>query len=113
MSETRHFLCRREDIRNGQARGFEVGDGAARREVIIVCHASNFHAYMNSCPHQAMPLEILPDKFLNEDGSLLVCSTHGARFRVEDGYCVSGPCQGKSLVPIAVEIDDASVFAVG
>jgi nitrite reductase/ring-hydroxylating ferredoxin subunit len=26
-------------------------------------------------------------------------------FRVEDGYCIDGPCTGDSLTPLALEID--------
>ncbi len=90
-------LCRVDEIADGEARGFLVGEGIARCDVVLVRRDGALRAYVNSCPHQGTPLETFPDKFLNEDGSLLVCSTHGARFRVEDGACVSGPCAGKSL----------------
>jgi hypothetical protein len=50
------------------------------------------------------PLETFPDRFLNEDGTLLVCSTHGARFRVEDGLCVTGPCAGKALKRVPAHV---------
>lgn len=102
-------LCRTDELGEGQARGFVVGDGARRRDLIVVRRGGVVRAYVNSCPHQGTPLETFPDKFLNEDGSLLVCSTHGARFRVEDGYCVSGPCQGKRLAPIALDIVDGLI----
>lgn len=102
-------LCRADEIAEGQARGFLVGDGIARRDVILVRRDDVLRAYVNSCPHQGTPLETFPDKFLNEDGSLLVCSTHGARFRVEDGLCVSGPCAGKSLRAIACALEDGVV----
>lgn len=96
-------LCRSDEIGEGQARGFVVGEGAARRDVILVRRGGVLRAYVNSCPHQGTPLETFPDKFLNEDGSLFVCSTHGARFRVDDGHCVSGPCEGKALTPVMCE----------
>jgi nitrite reductase/ring-hydroxylating ferredoxin subunit len=90
-------LCRFDEIGEGDARGFLIGEGAARRDVVVVRRSGVLYAYVNSCPHQGTPLETFADKFLNEDGTLFVCSTHGARFRVEDGVCVSGPCLGKSL----------------
>jgi nitrite reductase/ring-hydroxylating ferredoxin subunit len=102
-------LCKCEDIAEGAARGFVIGAGMDRRDIVLVRTRGILLAYLNSCPHQSTPLETFPDKFLNEDGTLFVCSTHGARFRVEDGYCVSGPCQGKSLQPIATEIEDESI----
>ncbi len=106
---TVHVLCRSEELAEGAACGFVIGDGSYRQEYILVRKAGQLHAYVNSCPHQMTPLETFPGKFLNEDGTLLVCSTHGARFRVEDGFCVSGPCQGKSLTSIEFEISGGSI----
>lgn len=105
-------LCRADEIGERQARGFVVGDGAVRRDVVLVRRDGVLRAYVNSCPHQGTPLETFPDKFLNEDGSLFVCSTHGARFRVEDGACVSGPCVGKALAQFASEVRDGLVVLI-
>jgi nitrite reductase/ring-hydroxylating ferredoxin subunit len=82
------------DVPEGEARGVTLSDGV---EAVAVRRHGALHAYVNRCPHQGTPLETFPDKFLNSDGSLLICSTHGARFRVEDGLCVSGPCKGERL----------------
>ena len=101
-------LCRVDEIGEGQARGFVTGEGAQRRDVILV-RRGVLRAYLNSCPHQGTPLETFPDRFLNEDGSLLVCSTHGARFRVEDGHCVSGPCEGRALRVVQVHVAGGDV----
>lgn len=102
MSE-RIVLCRDEEAPEGAARSFVIGEGVNRLDIVVVRRAGELRAYVNSCPHQGTPLETFPDKFLSEDGSLLVCSTHGARFRVDDGYCVSGPCEGKRLLAIPIE----------
>lgn len=109
MSEV---LCHAEDIVEGTARSFVMGEGANRRDIVVVRKHGRFFAYVNSCPHQGTPLETFPDKFLNEDGTLLVCSTHGARFRIEDGFCISGPCEGKSLAPISINAGDAEIAVV-
>lgn len=101
-------LCRADDVAEGQARGFLIGEGVARRDVILVRRDGVLQAYVNACPHQGTPLETFPDRFMDQDG-LLVCSTHGARFRVEDGFCVSGPCEGKSLRATACAIENGVV----
>jgi nitrite reductase/ring-hydroxylating ferredoxin subunit len=85
------------------------GEGAQRRDIVLLRRAGVLRAYLNACPHQGTPLETFPDRFMNEDASLLVCSTHGARFRVEDGFCVSGPCTGKSLQSLKVTVEDGNV----
>ncbi|MEQ1868164.1 MAG: Rieske 2Fe-2S domain-containing protein, partial [Micropepsaceae bacterium] len=84
-------LCREDEIGEGEARGFLIGAGAVRRDVILVRRGGVLRAYINACPHQGTPLETFADKFLNSDGSLLICSTHGARVRGETGRCGSGP----------------------
>lgn len=38
------------------------------------------------------------------DGFHLLCGTHGALFRPQDGYCVSGPCVGDSLEPVPISL---------
>lgn len=101
------FLCRLDEIGPGTARGFVLGDG---RDVILVrSKAGVLMAYANSCPHQFVPLETFPDRFLNADATQLICTAHGARFRVDDGLCVSGPCEGKSLTPVAIDVSDGAI----
>jgi nitrite reductase/ring-hydroxylating ferredoxin subunit len=88
------------EVPEGHARGVSIGAGPGAREVVYVRRHGVLYAYENRCPHQGTPLETFPDKFLNSDGSMLICSTHGARFRVEDGLCVSGPCKGERLLRV-------------
>ena len=110
MSGIKRFLCKRSDVADGAARGIEIVHGAHRRDTVLVSRDGQLHAYVNSCPHQNTPLETFPDKFLNADGSLLICSMHGARFRVEDGFCISGPCEGRSLKAADVVIENGDVY---
>ena len=105
----RILLCASDEVKEGQARGVLVSDGGKRHDVILLRREDALFAYENSCPHQGTPLETFPDKFLNEDGTLLVCSTHGARFRVEDGTCVSGPCEGKRLSRVVFVVEDGYI----
>lgn len=97
-------VCQADEIAEGQARGFVIGEGTARCDIVLVRRNGVLRAYVNSCPHQGTPLETFPDQFLSRDGSLLICSTHGARFRVDDGYCISGPCEGKKLSTIEAHV---------
>ena len=102
-------LCRVDEIAEGAARGFVVGEGVSRLDVVVVRRDGVLRAYVNACPHQGTPLETFPDRFLSADGSMLICSTHGARFRVEDGYCVSGPCEGRLLRALAHRVEDGVI----
>jgi nitrite reductase/ring-hydroxylating ferredoxin subunit len=66
--------------------------------------------YVNRCPHAGNPLNLLPHRFLTADGTLILCSSHGALFEKSSGYCVAGPCAGRSLTPVALEIRSGLVL---
>lgn len=110
MSAAGGALCRLDDIEDGEGKGFVLGEGTARREIFVVREAEAVYGYENVCPHAGTPLDWEPDRFMNADGSYLMCHTHGALFRIEDGYCVAGPCAGTSLTPVAVRLaEDGAV----
>lgn len=102
-----------DSIPDGAARGVTVERGGARHELILVRRGARVLAYVNACPHLGTPLETFPDKFLDHTGTRLMCSTHGASFRIEDGYCLRGPCLGRSLVAAPVAVVDGIVTLTG
>jgi nitrite reductase/ring-hydroxylating ferredoxin subunit len=67
--------------------------------------------YIDRCPHAGLPLAGLEGQFLTREGGLILCSHHAALFRIEDGYCIAGPCAGRSLWPWAVTVADGEVRA--
>jgi nitrite reductase/ring-hydroxylating ferredoxin subunit len=103
MGAERHALCALGDIADGGARGFTIGEGPARREILICRRGAAVFAYVNSCPHTGSPLDWQPDQFLSLDRRHLQCATHGALFRFEDGLCLAGPCLGRHLTPVPIE----------
>lgn len=68
--------------------------------------------YVNACPHIGVPLEIVPHRFLDGPGRAIVCAVHGARFRIEDGFCLSGPCAGDTLEAVECRVDAAGMIWV-
>jgi nitrite reductase/ring-hydroxylating ferredoxin subunit len=102
-------LCRLDALAETDSRGFSFGSGAERCEVFLVRKAGRLHAYVNQCPHVGTPLDWREDHFLNLERTLILCATHGALFRIEDGYCVAGPCLGKRLRPVALEIEQGEI----
>ena len=102
-------LCRLADLPEGTTRGFDLErDGAATR-IFLVNWDGVVHGYVNSCPHVGTPLDWLPDRFLSPDDAWVMCATHGALFRPEDGYCVFGPCAGLSLARVPLAIVDGEI----
>ena len=102
-------LCPTGDIPDGTARGFEFDHGGTRRDVLVYRAGTCLRAFVNACPHSHTPLETFPDRFMSRDGRHLLCSTHGARFRTDDGLCVAGPCKGKYLTALDTRDDGGHV----
>jgi nitrite reductase/ring-hydroxylating ferredoxin subunit len=107
-----HVLCRLADIEDGQAKGFTLGSGRDARELFVVREDGQVFGYVNSCPHLGTPLNWQDDRFISDDSGLILCATHGALFEIEDGACVSGPCEGQALkaVPVALDAEDRVVL---
>ncbi len=103
-------LCRAEEVPEGGGRDFTLGEGALRRAVLLVRRHGALIAYDNACPHMGTPLNFLPNRFFDASGRHLLCTTHGALFRIEDGFCLRGPCAGKSLGKLALRVVDGEVF---
>ncbi len=101
----REPLYRVDVITEGTARGFVFGTGSRRRTIFVLRHGGIVRAYHNACPHQGTPLELVLDAFFDEQHRFLVCRTHGARFRPADGFCVDGPCAGRSLTSVPVHVE--------
>lgn len=81
-------------------------------EGFVVATAEDCFAYRNSCPHTGAPLNWQPDQFLNYENDMIECALHGARFRIEDGYCLHGPCLGQSLQPLPLRREGALLVIV-
>jgi nitrite reductase/ring-hydroxylating ferredoxin subunit len=102
-------LGRRDDIPDGDSRGFPPAPGGFTGLFAVRRGAAVF-VYVNSCPHIGTPLDWAPDRFLSADGSRIVCATHGATFRIEDGMCTRGPCLGAALEPVMIQIKDGLIL---
>lgn len=101
-----------EDLADGTARAFAFEGPEGAIDGLLVRRGATVAAYVNRCPHLGTPLDWTPGQFLSTDGSHIVCATHGAQFRIEDGYCFGGPCAGRSLKPVAIEIRNGAVILV-
>ena len=103
-------LCRLTELRATGCREFRLGSGEWPLRGFLVQSGNSVHGYVNRCAHQSLPLNYLPDRFLTHDGSMILCTAHGAIFEKSTGFCVSGPCAGRSLVRIAVRVVDEYVL---
>lgn len=103
-------LCRLDEIPDGRARGFRVQGRDGEHRVFVVRRGETLYGYRNDCPHVGTPLDWVPDEFLDRAGEHIICATHGALFRVEDGTCLAGPCVGDQLDPVFVEVRGGVIY---
>lgn len=98
------FLCKLDALDDPGAKGFTFGQGAGRFDMFLVRKDGAVYAYLNECPHAHARLDNWPDKFLTLDETRIVCGVHAALFEIESGFCTSGPCTGRRLTSVPVEI---------
>jgi len=95
------------------ARGLVFGykEGPFDEQGILVRTADGVRAFKNECRHLPMPLDDRdPGELWDEHGRHLMCNSHGARYRPDDGLCVAGPCEGSHLKTLPVVVEDGVVF---
>ena len=97
-------LCSLDALQATGCREFRLGGGEWPLKGFLIKVGTDVHAYLNRCAHQAMPLNYLPDRFLTYDGSMILCTAHGAIFEKSTGFCVAGPCAGRSLTRVPVRV---------
>lgn len=103
----------RSEIADPGCREFRIGDGDWPFRGFVVRRGNDIYAYQNVCLHVGHPLNWKPDAFLTKDGSRIICSSHGALYEIDSGICVAGPCPGKRLRAVEVEVRDGQVFVRG
>ncbi len=98
----------------------EIACGRTRSALVGVARGQ-VTAWANACLHQPLPLDVAGDPEwvtpgvraapMDDDRIHLLCHSHGARYRTADGYCVSGPCDGQTLVRFRV-VRDGDAIAI-
>jgi nitrite reductase/ring-hydroxylating ferredoxin subunit len=76
----------------------------------VVRYHGKLYAYLNRCAHVPIELDWAEGEFFESSGLFIMCSTHGAIYVPESGFCAGGPCKGGRLRPIAVEERDEQIY---
>ncbi|TFH29020.1 MAG: Rieske (2Fe-2S) protein [Myxococcales bacterium] len=107
------WVCRAEDLRDGTVRTVGLGhddDGLPIMALLLRDENGDIVAYRNLCRHLPVPLDGGTGELLSDDGAHLICGTHGATYRLYDGYCVEGPCEGLALHRLYVREDGGDLY---
>jgi nitrite reductase/ring-hydroxylating ferredoxin subunit len=102
-------LCALGEIVDPGGKSFRFREGSRMFAGFVVRQGQAARGFVDSCPHSAWPLAPLDDRYLTRDGRHILCSGHGALFRL-DGHCVAGPCVGDDLQAWPVEVRGDEVF---
>jgi nitrite reductase/ring-hydroxylating ferredoxin subunit len=102
--DVERVVCRLSDLDEHGSRAFTIGPGDWPLRGFVVRVGAQVRGFVNHCPHAGHPLNLRPHQFLTADGALILCSSHGALFEKQTGYCVSGPCAGRSLRPVPLTV---------
>jgi nitrite reductase/ring-hydroxylating ferredoxin subunit len=112
-------ICEAHSIARGEAKAFSLsrltqeGEGKPFPIVIVRTQADIYVGYVNTCPHNGTWLNIGSGEFFTPDRAFIKCGRHGAKFEIETGACIDGPCKDKSLEPVAVAVIDGEVCLCG
>ena len=107
------FVCRESALEAGEVRCVSLGhdaDGLPIQAMVLRDESGVVVAYRNLCRHLPVPLDGGTGERLSADGMHLVCGTHGATYRLNDGYCVDGPCEGMALHGLSVHRRDGELY---
>ena len=102
-------LCAFDEIADPGAKGFRFRAERWLFAGFVVRAGTSFAGYVDSCPHAGWPLAGVDDRYLTRTGEHILCSGHGALFKL-DGACVAGPCAGQRLTDWQVLLKDGAVF---
>ena len=111
-------VAKLSDIKKGSATNavIELADG--HRHLILTRKAEvkswdefdEVNVFLNSCPHTGVRLDWKVGVFLTVDKAHLQCSTHGALFELDSGFCVAGPCINQCLVKLQTKVYDQAIY---
>ncbi len=102
--DVERVVCRLTDLDEYGSRAFTIGTGDWPLRGFVVRVGDQVRGYINHCPHAGHPLNLRPHQFLTADGALILCCSHGALFEKLTGLCLAGPCPGRSLRSIPLQI---------
>lgn len=103
-------ICPLTALPERASRGHGPCAGKQAASVFVVRVGDRVYGYRNACPHTGAPMEWQTHRFLDLSGQYIVYGVHGAVFRIEDGYCLEGPCRRSYLQPVPVAVRDGWVW---
>lgn len=87
-------------------------DGRPREALVLRGADGEPRAYLNRCRHLPVPIDGGSKQYLTRGGEYLICGTHGALFRRDDGMCIAGPCLNLALETVQVLEENGMLYVL-
>ena len=110
MTKKEVLIAKENEIAEGKSKKFTLTRGGEKLEGFVVRRKKALYAYLNRCAHVSLPLDWGDNDFFTGDGKFLLCKNHGALYLPKTGECVAGPCAGKSLERIPIEVKSGKIY---
>ena len=96
----------------GRTRMFNfIRDGEDLMAFVVRQKDGSLSAFVNRCPHVPYTLDFGDGRVFDDHLQEFICSSHGARFRPQDGVCFAGPVVGRRLEPLPIRLTPSAQFA--
>lgn len=105
-----NHIASTNDFNGPSSRGFIIEINNKTINGFIVFDGGQYFAYENKCPHTGASLDWVEHQFLDADSELIQCAVHDARFEIETGECIHGPCVGDHLSKLKIILEDDLIF---
>ncbi|HYD34159.1 MAG TPA: Rieske 2Fe-2S domain-containing protein [Methylophilaceae bacterium] len=103
MADNERLICASDELaERGPGVRFEVPELGQRVTGFVVRYEGKVYGFVNQCAHIPVELDWNEGDFFNISRDHLICSTHGAQYDPTTGYCVLGPCKGRSLATLPI-----------
>jgi nitrite reductase/ring-hydroxylating ferredoxin subunit len=105
------LVCAADQVQDGGLGvRFDVRAFGDKATGFVVRSGGKAYAYLNRCAHVPIELDWAKGEFFESSKLYLMCSTHGAIYVPESGFCAGGPCKGGRLRPIALREEDGNIY---
>lgn len=113
MADNKRLICKSEELQE-KALGMRFGlpELGERITGFVVRYNGRPYAYVNRCAHVFVELDWQEGEFFDLTRHYLICATHGAHYQPQTGYCVMGPCKGRSLEALKVVEQDNGIYLI-
>jgi nitrite reductase/ring-hydroxylating ferredoxin subunit len=113
MATRERLICNSADvIERGLGARFAMPHLGDRETGFVVRYHGAVYGYINQCAHVPAPLDWKEGDFFDITRTSIICATHGAQYHPATGYCVLGPCKGKSLKKLSVVERDEKIYLI-